>query len=529
LNVSDAQDIKMFSNSFGNNILVLTYNGALTHYTMSTSGTVLNSTVIESSGASLSCITGENYKTYVVYVKSNVVKAKYSTNAGTDWLPLADLPVNPSSLDVTFTERLHITYCYNNAIIYYQYFINGWTNSFTVSGTETGTIPRIQSLYHSNTHKIYVVYQNGANCRSRELNVPNNTWDNLHYLYTSQTYDAVPIGFGVDDNYIYNYYKQSYYDLYWGWSSWTIGNTVRKSDYGINSSISYPNNLGYVKTTNTADNLVHTIFNRYHITGYTLQNGEVQDGLEHEIFNNGTENIYNIISPSGTRSHVYVSSSYNDLFTIWIEGGSNCLSYAHYNTYPSAPQNLSLANNGGHPHLTWVQNIDPDVSSYKIYRNYGGWTCLGTTNNLYYDDPTILIYTGHLASTEVDYKITGVDLGGLESQSYSNMVSCNTPGGNPAKLGHTPSDIVMDYELLQNYPNPFNPSTEIYYQLPNDGNVKLVVSNLMGEEVKTLVDGFQEKGMHNVKFNAGKLASGMYIYKIEAGSFVQVKKMLLTK
>jgi hypothetical protein len=87
----------------------------------------------------------------------------------------------------------------------------------------------------------------------------------------------------------------------------------------------------------------------------------------------------------------------------------------------------------------------------------------------------------------------------------------------------------MDYELLQNYPNPFNPSTEIYYQLPNDGNVKLVVYNLMGEEVKTLVDGFQEKGMHNVKFNAGKLASGMYIYKIEAGSFVQVKKMLLTK
>jgi len=218
---------------------------------MNSSGAVLSSSIIESSGASLSRITGDNYNTYMVYVLNNVIKTKYTTNAGSNWLSLYDLGINPGSLDATFTDRLHITYCVNNAIIYYQYFNNGWTNSFTVSGTETGTIPRIQSLYHSTTHKIYVVYQNGSNCRSRELNVPNNSWDNLHYLYYSQANSPVPLGFGVDDNYIYNYFKQASLDPLSGWTTWTSENTVRKSDYGINSSKDYPNYFVYLKTTNT--------------------------------------------------------------------------------------------------------------------------------------------------------------------------------------------------------------------------------------------------------------------------------------
>jgi hypothetical protein len=527
LNVSDAQDIKLFSNSFGNNIIVLTYNGALTYYTMNASGTVLNSTTIENSGASLSCITGDNYKTYVVYVKSSVVRAKYTTDAGVNWIPTYnDLPVNPSSLDASFTDRLHITYCYNNAIIYYQYYNNGWTNSFTVSGTETGTIPRIQPLYHSNTHKIYVVYQNNNNCRSRELNVPNNTWDILHSLYSSQTYNPVPIGFGVDDNYIYNYFKQSSMG-----NGWTIGNTVRKSDYGINSSISYPNNLGYVKTTNSSDNLVHTVFNRYHITGNSPQNEEdVPDGLEHEVFNNGAENIYNIITPSGSRNHVFISSSYNDLYSIWIEGGSSYLSYAHYNTFPSAPQNLVLTNNGGHPRLTWPQNIDADIANYKIYRNVGngGWTSIGNTTNLYFDDQTISICTsGNCCSLQ--YQISAIDNGGLESQSYSNIVIARTPGGEYKTKGTDQNEVITNYSLSQNFPNPFNPTTKISYQLPKDGIVQLRIYNLLGQEVAVPVNEFKSEGKYSVDFNAAGLSSGIYIYSLKVNDFVQNQKMTLLK
>lgn len=96
-------------------------------------------------------------------------------------------------------------------------------------------------------------------------------------------------------------------------------------------------------------------------------------------------------------------------------------------------------------------------------------------------------------------------------------------------VGKNSNIDLTTYNLIQNFPNPFNPSTEITYQLPSDGNVKLKVYNIMGQEVMTLVNGFKEKGMYSVSFNAGSLTSGVYIYKLETGNYVQVKKMILTK
>ncbi len=85
------------------------------------------------------------------------------------------------------------------------------------------------------------------------------------------------------------------------------------------------------------------------------------------------------------------------------------------------------------------------------------------------------------------------------------------------------------FSLSQNYPNPFNPLTQIYYQIPETGLVKLKVYDLLGNEVATLVDGIVEAGIHEVSFNASKLTSSVYFYTIKAGTFVQTKKMILMK
>lgn len=85
------------------------------------------------------------------------------------------------------------------------------------------------------------------------------------------------------------------------------------------------------------------------------------------------------------------------------------------------------------------------------------------------------------------------------------------------------------YSLSQNYPNPFNPTTTINYTLKNAGEVSLKVYDVLGRLVTTLVNESQTAGNHTVNFNANSLASGMYIYKLESGSFQSVRKMMLLK
>ncbi len=87
----------------------------------------------------------------------------------------------------------------------------------------------------------------------------------------------------------------------------------------------------------------------------------------------------------------------------------------------------------------------------------------------------------------------------------------------------------MDFTLEQNYPNPFNPSTIIRYQIPQDGIVTLKIYDILGSEVATLVNEEKVAGKYEVNFNAIALASGVYIYKIQSGSFVNSKKMILIK
>ena len=85
------------------------------------------------------------------------------------------------------------------------------------------------------------------------------------------------------------------------------------------------------------------------------------------------------------------------------------------------------------------------------------------------------------------------------------------------------------YALSQNYPNPFNPSTKIDFTIPASSQVELKVFNVLGQEVASLVNGTLTAGSHTVTFDASKLASGVYLYKISAGSFVSTRKMVLLK
>ena len=103
------------------------------------------------------------------------------------------------------------------------------------------------------------------------------------------------------------------------------------------------------------------------------------------------------------------------------------------------------------------------------------------------------------------------------------------PNATPVSVEQMPDAIPNNFELSQNFPNPFNPTTIISYSIPKSGFVTLKVYNILGEEVATLQNGFQNAGSYKADFNASKLASGVYMYNLRTDGMTITKKMMLLK
>jgi len=91
------------------------------------------------------------------------------------------------------------------------------------------------------------------------------------------------------------------------------------------------------------------------------------------------------------------------------------------------------------------------------------------------------------------------------------------------------SNLPKEFSLSQNFPNPFNPITQIKYALPQDCDVKLTIYNILGRKVASLVDGKQRTGYKTIRWDAGSFSSGIYFYRLQAGDFVQTRKMVLIR
>ena len=113
------------------------------------------------------------------------------------------------------------------------------------------------------------------------------------------------------------------------------------------------------------------------------------------------------------------------------------------------------------------------------------------------------------------YRLKQIDNNG--QYKYSSVIEINR------------NITISKFELSQNYPNPFNPSTIINYELPKSGFVSLIVYDITGREVSTLVNQTQEAGKYSLTFNGSNLASGIYFYQLRSGSFNSIKKLMLIK
>ncbi len=168
--------------------------------------------------------------------------------------------------------------------------------------------------------------------------------------------------------------------------------------------------------------------------------------------------------------------------------------------------------------LSWSTATELNNKAFEIQRKFGNSQFAtigsvdgkGTTTN-----PTDYRFTDKPGTAgKYYYRLKQIDFNG--KYEYSKVV----------EVDWSP---VNEFNLAQNFPNPFNPTTTLSYGLTEKANVKLTVMNLLGEEVAVLVNKEQDGGNYSVVFNAVDLPSGIYYYRLEAGNFVQTKKMVLLK
>jgi len=142
-----------------------------------------------------------------------------------------------------------------------------------------------------------------------------------------------------------------------------------------------------------------------------------------------------------------------------------------------------------------------------------------------FSNPSEIIYTHSGDPVDISYNSID-DILAVPLMNANAVVFLNVA---PVSVDKEETSLIQEFELNQNYPNPFNPSTKIIFSVPQISNVVLKVYDILGNKIATLVDAEKLAGNYEIEFDGKNLTSGIYFYKLIAGSFVQTKKMILLK
>jgi len=338
-----------------------------------------------------------------------------------------------------------------------------------------------------------------------------------------------------------------------------VGNSPRTFSAWINTGVynQYGSNIFHYGTQQAAPTNFHFLItdvlglgNGYGF-GVVYGNQNATDGIWHfvaGVYEGGTERIAKLYVDGKLDASGTISTEPNTILgTNWrmgkfMEGSTNFQGYLDevrvynvglteqevwdsYKSTTTAPTLLFPANNSTINTLTPVIDWDSTVTS--IYYRYvisvdSEFTTVIADLNLYsssYQIPSGLLQE----NTNYFWKVRTVNDGGVGPWSEVSKFDISITSVEDEK------QIPKEFSLMQNYPNPFNPSTNIKFRIPDFGFVSLKVYDVLGNEVATLVNEDKTAGSYEVKFDAAGLSSGIYFYKLQAGSLVDSKKMILLR
>ena len=268
--------------------------------------------------------------------------------------------------------------------------------------------------------------------------------------------------------------------------------------------------------------------NTIQVEAITQTYNDIKYTFSHWSDNNSTQNPRTITATS----HANISAVFigTPIFTNFGISNRNL----HSNTYNPRFPNVPIT-------LYWDLHQSSNVTAYKVRRganinNVTTWNIIATVSGstTSYTDNDFLIAASKSTGSIVMYDVKAYyspDQTVSANESITVYANYDAPVQKIANSDSTSTELpaINEYALNSNYPNPFNPTTQISYQLPENSFVNLVVYNSLGQKVAELVNQHQSVGQYTVKFDASNLPSGVYIYKLQAGEFSSVKKMLLTK
>jgi hypothetical protein len=287
------------------------------------------------------------------------------------------------------------------------------------------------------------------------------------------------------------------------------------------------------------------------------------NGSVWRVFNNGlTDTSIRVLTV--IRDNLYAGTWDGDLFLLnesgtgWkhmdslfagcsyysLTGSGNNL-FAIGQCYGSCPRTYDVTSSvkSSSPKDMSVKFVCVSTDTGRSWRNVG-LACSGLSSiSLDGRDAFAGTGSGVMLSTDTGSNWIGVNVG-LTDTSVTALtirgtyVFCGTIGGGVwrrplsemiTSVHSSSTTLPNEFRLEQNYPNPFNPSTVIDYTLPQAGVVTLKIYNLLGQLVTTLIDEYQKEGYHDVVWYAWNMASGVYYSKLEAGNYVETKKMVLIR
>ena len=219
--------------------------------------------------------------------------------------------------------------------------------------------------------------------------------------------------------------------------------------------------------------------------------------------------IFRVIAMNYIMDYVFYSDSYGGLSVD--------------NIPPGVPNGFNASWEDSQVYISWNPSTDEDFQYYDIEKDIDATFSNAQT---FYTSDNFFLDQNVDASMTYYYRVRSIDDAGNQSE-FSEIVQMST-------LSHEKSMIIDQYMLHQNYPNPFNPITTLRYDLPEDSFVKVVVYDMSGNQVKTLINDEHKAGSRSVQWNATNnqgqpVSAGVYVYTIEAGDFIDTRKMILLK